>query len=311
LPPGSLIRIPTAWLKQKPAPVEVISSRGTVRWLSAGATEYQDVAAWQTLQMGDRLKTGESGFILLRFADGSTLQLEPNSELHFNYLSYDKDQGMVDTLLRLQRGSSQSKVQSKGLQQQRFQLETPAGIAAVRGTRFRNQLQLDSKQNSSLLTEVLSGKVAILKDNEEVEVSEGFGHIAIAGEPLAKPVSLPLAPQLSAWTSPQALPLTMQWPTVTGAAFYQLTIKNPGDASIVLQQLSVAPEQVLAGLADGDYLVVVQAINPQGLRGLESSQPLSVATPATENLAPESEEDGFNWMNVLHGLLLVGIIIGL
>ncbi|WP_197485969.1 FecR domain-containing protein, partial [Oleiphilus sp. HI0061] len=61
------------------------------------------------IRVGDEVAT-KKGNVLIEFADSSTIRLEENSNLVFNKLSHFGKTGMVDTRLRLKRGSLSTEV---------------------------------------------------------------------------------------------------------------------------------------------------------------------------------------------------------
>ena len=72
----------------------------------------------------------------MQFADQSELQVLPNSEVVLDKLSHHKHTGMVDTRIRLNSGSVNTRVEKQG-PDSHYEISTPAAITAVRGTAFR------------------------------------------------------------------------------------------------------------------------------------------------------------------------------
>lgn len=106
LVPGSTLRIPLAWLKQTPAPATVVAvaGRATVAFPDGPARAAQ---AGESLHAGAQLATGADSSLTLRFADGSTLVLQPNAQLVLDSVSVYAGGGMADTRLRLQQGRAE------------------------------------------------------------------------------------------------------------------------------------------------------------------------------------------------------------
>lgn len=93
-----------------------------------------DVISGETdLADGDTVSTDQAGLAELTFADGSFTRLGPASELVVTSL------GTVETprvALRLDVGSTWNRIQRAAAEEPRFEVETPVGVAAVRGTVF-------------------------------------------------------------------------------------------------------------------------------------------------------------------------------
>ena len=137
LAPGTKLRMPLSWLKSFAAPANLVSYSGEVQLRTAGTDSALAVSGKQKINIGDTLITSNNGSALIQFADGSTLLLQKNSEVKFNTLSSFGDTGMVDTQLRLQQGRIETRVKPLRNPDSRFEITTPAAVAAVRGTEFR------------------------------------------------------------------------------------------------------------------------------------------------------------------------------
>ena len=125
--------------------------------------------------MGDSVITAE-GAVLVQFADTSELAIQPNSEVLFNKLTAFGPAGMVDTHLRFAYGRGNARVQPQN-RGDRFRIQTPQGIAAVRGTEFR--VGHRSEENASN-SETLEGLVAFLRPDQNTDLPAGFGVAASA-----------------------------------------------------------------------------------------------------------------------------------
>lgn len=278
LPPGSVLKIPVAWLKNPPAPVLVKELKGEVFWQKSGSEQRLKLNLNDQLNKGDTVIT-EQGQLLLEFADGALMQVEKHTRIVFDRLRYVRgSKSLVDTYLRLNRGAAQTQI-TPGRHQYKFQIETPAGIAAVRGTQFRTQLSEASNDNS-LMTEVLRGRVAVSQDQQEVAVDAGFGLVSTAGEALAEPEKL-LPPVQIKTAALQAAPVDLQWAKLDAAQAYRVKVNLRGEKTSLQDQLLNTQQLQLAELADGQYQLQIQALAASGLQGELAEFDFVVATPLT------------------------------
>jgi len=126
MPTGIALHIPRAWLKQEVEQATVVSVSGEAS-RDGGAVKPGDVLA-----QGTQLTTRGDGFLTLKLADGSLVTLDPNSALTLERLTrYPSAAGQRDTLLHLQSGRVETRVQPQG-KAGRFQIRTPVAVSAVR-----------------------------------------------------------------------------------------------------------------------------------------------------------------------------------
>lgn len=267
LPPGMLINIPVAMLKQPPKLVVVEFTQGKAYVERAGAPQREVLKAGATLNMGSTVTTESDSSVLLRFADDTTFLLKANSEIKMDKLSAFEDTGMVDARINLDRGEGKVKVQRQSAEP-RFQIQTPSAVAAVRGTEFR--ISSDPAKNHTMRSSVLTGLIAVAAQAVELEVKAGFGTIAEAGKPPLPPRQLLPAP---AATAPGllSLPYTLNWSQLDDAVSYVLEIFEGNTTDKLLQSLELAANNyTFTGLDDGSYTVSVRGIDDIGLQGLNA-----------------------------------------
>lgn len=294
---GLVIRIPVEWLKQQPAPAVVRHVQGTVRLRQARQAQFKPLKAGQQLGIGDEIQT-LSGNTSIRFADGSTLQLNENSTLIFNTLTRYGDSGMVDTRTRLVNGSLSTEVKRQQ-QGDRYEIATPSAVAAVRGTQFR--LAADA---SSTRAEVTDGMVQLRTDRQTIPLSAGYG-ISIGGTRVMAPVSLLPAPSPSQLPRKiDRLPLTLDWQPVPGADHYIAEIYQSSASDAKVNSIRLGQTNwTLDQLNNGQYTLALRAVDGKGFQGMDFKADLQVeirAKPA-QPLSPADQErfeDGqplFRW----------------
>jgi hypothetical protein len=103
------------------------------------------------LQVGDKVKTSGSGALAFLMADGSMVKLGPNTEMT---LAASRADSKGENIFELVRGLFQAVVSKQG--DGSFSVRTPAGVAAVKGTKW----QIDAFPERSEV-KVLSGTVEV------------------------------------------------------------------------------------------------------------------------------------------------------
>ncbi len=311
LPPGSQVKIPVEWLKAPPVPAAVEFVRGQAflerrsgerKRVQPGAalgegetylsTRNQDMnrialTAGEQLYMGDRIITSD-GSVLLRFADNSSFLVRANSELVLARLSAHGQTGMIDTHMRLNRGSGRAKVNSRD-GKSRFRISTPAAIAAARGTEFSISAEGGENGTGSILrNEVLEGTVDVSAAGDVQAVGAGFGTIAEQGQPPRPPVKLLAATELNIAETVD-LPFTLSWTPVENAQTYLVDVFSGSTTEQLLRSSDTTRQQVhFADLPAGAYTFVVRAVDAIGLKGMPAQQSVQASlTLATPNLAAE------------------------
>ena len=266
--PGSQIRFPLEWLIEEPAVVRVVYARGDVRVEKAGAG-FEELSLGTELSIGARIVTGVHSYANVEFADGSTMQIGPESEVVFDTLSAYRDTGMVDSRVRIDRGAGSSKVEPQVGPGSVYRIATPLGVAAVRGTEFRTR-----SGSGASFVETVGGAVQFLAPTGNRDVNKGFGLKADASGVAVE--SLLEAPRLAA-LRPMGAHESLSWPALTGAVEYAVQVYAAADASQVLATARIPePRYALADLQTGSYVFGVRGIAASGLQGIEATQVLDV-----------------------------------
>lgn len=269
---GTALRIPVAWLVRQPAAVLVRAVSGTAQ---DGAG--QPLAIGDRIAMGARIRTGD-GFAVVAFADGSTLEIGPRSDVLFNILTAFGDTGMVDTHLRFYRGRGAARVVKRATGS-RFRIWTPSGIAAVRGTDFRVGTLAQPSVGSRV--ETLTGAVEFSTANATVPLPAGFGVLA-SPEGVTRESLLPAPTFVTAAQAVLGPTDVVQWQSVSDAARYSITLYAQGttqDVPVAAAE-TIDPQYGLSALPVGVYGVTVRAVSANGLEGYGTTQAVQrVAAP--------------------------------
>ncbi len=273
--PGTRLKFPIDILKHQPASATVSTLQGEAQIIKASGSE-QAVAVEAELHSGDRLQVGEHSTVMVRFADGSELLVLEGSDVVFDSLSAYGETGMVDTRIRLQSGQVDTRVKKRKGPGSRYEIITPAAVAAVRGTDFR--VAADSERPVGR-SEVLEGAVDVSGAGGSQRVPSGFGVLSEAGKPPGAPRPLLPAPDLS----PQQelldrLPLQFQWAALEKADAYRFQVAaSEAFDGLLANDKSPGTRGYVPDLPNGEYVLRVRGIDPDGLEGLNAMRRFTVA----------------------------------
>jgi hypothetical protein len=292
MPVGTSLRIPTKLLRMEPAPANVATATGT------GQAGGRSLAAGAALTEGSTVTTGDDGYISIRLADGSLLNLQPRSALKLESLRAHPSLGTYGTRLGLERGrvEVEAAAQRSGSRQL---LRTPGVLVAVRGTRYRAAAPSAERG----VVEVTEGQVGLgtAARARRIVLPAGYGVVATAGKLIGAPVPLPAAPDLSGISELQErVTIRVRFPAVPGAAAYRAQLAtDAGFQGVVAEQVAAANDFRFAGLPDGDYWLRVRGIDAGGIEGIDAVRALQLrARP--EPPFPSAPADGakFRGQNV-------------
>src|SRR5207248_26478 len=107
-----------------------------VQWAAAGAADWQAVPTRQDVRAGDRVRTGTGASARLVYFEGTAVEVETSTGLLVQRLERSPDGNIVTRLLQ-SAGTTVSRVVQLVDPAARFEVETPAATAFVRGTDLR------------------------------------------------------------------------------------------------------------------------------------------------------------------------------
>jgi len=287
LAPGSIIKIPLHWLKHQPQPAKIKSITGSVQIKRTTSSRYESLQADMQIRVGDEIVTRQ-GTVVIELADGSIIRLDEQSNLIFNRLSHFGKTGMVDTQLRLNRGSLTTDIPPlvKG---SRYEIKTPSAVAAVRGTEFR--LKSDSKGTR---VEVLEGSVEFTGEHGQVLVNAGQGASINTNTPRIELITLPRTPKTRlAKETINSLPAKIEWEQSQDAQAYQVRLtEKDKNGKLVQQSRQTQNALELNQIKNGDYELAVSNIDNNGYQGLDANSRITVEIKGiqAELKAPNDQE---------------------
>lgn len=127
---------PTASPGTSAPPGTISSPSGEVLVQKSGSTAWAEATAGMKLEVGDRLKTGNDGSALILFFEGSVMEVQADTEVQISELAIAAGTGSTTISLSQAVGNTVNRVQKLVDSASKYEVETPAGSAVVRGTIF-------------------------------------------------------------------------------------------------------------------------------------------------------------------------------
>lgn len=264
--PGSIVRLPVAWLKSTAAVATVSVAQGVVS-VRRGTDRLPSTAAGTEVLPGDVVETGAQSTLTLRFVDGSSVVVAPQSKVLIEKLLVYGKSGITETSLRIEEGGLDSSVKPKTqVSSTRYVVTTPVFNLGVRGTEFRARFDPSSKVAFS---EVLTGAVAAQGASSQVPIGAGFGTLALINTDPKPPIKLLDAPLLRGiGKTASRVPVNLSWESEKDASSYRAQVFT--DRSFqrqVVEGVFTQPVARWLTLPDGAYVLRVRSIDADGLEG--------------------------------------------
>jgi len=206
------IATPTPTITTTPSSIvpscTISSPAGTVQVQKKGSTAWTNAAAGTKLEAGDSLKTESDGSAVLLFFDGSSMEVKANSQILVSEMSIT---GTGSTSIGLNQivGSTINRVAKLVDSSSKYEVDTPAAVAVVRGTVF--DLVVDENGDTTIKSE--EDSVSFTASGVTVTVNQGFESNAPVG-------GTPSTPTISTTPTPTAAPTPTPTPTKTPTVGY-------------------------------------------------------------------------------------------
>jgi hypothetical protein len=281
LPPKSIIKIPKSWLIDHPTTALVIAVEGSV------LVTHQDSQLEEPLKVGDLLSHQDivrsmQGTAMIKFADDSRLLLKANSTIRMASLQFYDPSQLVNTRVELLKGRVKAQVEKLSNKNSRYEISTPAAVAAVRGTEFRvSRSENPITKTVEMRTELLTGALLVSSDTNQQEIISGQAVLAIEGEGVSEPVDLLPRPLMVLNESQViALPLLLTWKTIERAQSYKITLVSKD--SQVWEKTTQELELLIENIHPGQYQLLIRGIDAQGFEGRNRRLNLEMPEPDAE-----------------------------
>ena len=116
---------------------QVFSVSGTVEYAAPNSSSYAPLKKGASLEIGSTVRTGDDGIAVLVTTPGSAIQVGNSSVVKLNKLAFAKSGGDVtqrQAVLQLTTGVVSALIDPSTPKITDFQVQTPEGAAAARGT---------------------------------------------------------------------------------------------------------------------------------------------------------------------------------
>jgi hypothetical protein len=152
----------------------------------AGSDSWEKVEVQTRISEGDCINTSSDGCADIVFSEGNYTQIEPETEICLEKLFSDRN-GSVSVKFTQGLGRTVNRVEKLIDPASRFEVETSAAAAVVRGTVFNTEVD----QNGKTTVSVLDGVVYVIGQGQEVQVDAGWQTVINPGEPPSPPTRIP------------------------------------------------------------------------------------------------------------------------
>lgn len=159
---------------------------GTVEVQEEGTSEFRRAEDGEILKAGQRVRTGPDGRAVLTFYEGTTATLEPGTDVVIQALERSGDHGFF-TSLRQSAGITWNRVVKFADPASGYEVETAAGIAAVRGSAFMVSVEEDGTTG----IRVREGTVVARAEGQQVTVEAGMETSIVPGQSPSDPTQIP------------------------------------------------------------------------------------------------------------------------
>jgi VCBS repeat-containing protein len=226
-------------------------TEGEVFVMKASTDAWTEAEVGMALEVGDRIRTGDDSGAEITFFDGSSIELEAGTEIEI--LALDNPAGTDSRTITLGQtiGTTISRVTALLDPASSYEVETPTGVAAVRGSVMIVTVGGDG---TTLITNQ-GGSVYAIGQGVELEIPEGRTGIVVSGQE-PEIVNDPPVAQDDAASTDEDNPVTVGAPGVLSND----TDPDVGDALTVTGvDTSATVGAVHAWDADGSF-----TYNPEG-----------------------------------------------
>ncbi len=270
---GQEIRIPLSYTPSSETAI-VLFVKGKAMMIKESEPHKVVIIRGNKIHTGDQIITGRDGFVSLEFSSGSVINIQPDSRVSIVNIACEEQASDCVIELYSEKGDIQSRVKNRINQPVKFILDTPNGVAAVRGTVFDAGIR-----SYNTTAGVLEGAVDVESAGDKVEVENGFGIVSEKDKALDIPVPLLSRPDITRLPSRLTNGSLIQWLADPQAKSYQLLISKDQEGNeSVSQTMLEKPFYELEIEQGGDYYLAVRAIDRLNLKGLPRILPIHVVT---------------------------------
>jgi hypothetical protein len=263
--PGQRLIIPVRLLKSAPVNGRVVFIKGETTVQTAATAPLKPLQLNDMIRQGDLIRTGHESAVEIRYDQGTTFYLPPDSILELTTSQQKVTENILQQFL-LSAGRMVMKIRRATGAEPRIEIQTPAAVFLARGTEFRVSIDRTDAANS----EVLQGSVEAAAMSQTVIIQEGEGTRINKGEPPLKPRRLLPPPEfVNIQPVYDKLPLGLTVSPIENAVAYRVLLSKDEDGRNVVQEKIIRSAETLeiAGIENGTYYLQSRSIDELGLEG--------------------------------------------
>ncbi len=278
---AGLVLIPPVFSSEKSYSRDTVLSilSGEVMVMKGTGGEWTKAENGMKLATSDSVKTGADSYALITFFEGSTMTLEPNTEVTISELWRSEQTDSTRVRLGQKVGQTWNRIQKLTDSASTYEVETPAAVGSVRGTTIALAVEPDGQTSMS----VFEGEGRLRAEGIEIDLPTGMESSVVPGAPPSPASAIPtpasalrISVNPAAWMkvvdpegrSTGRVPPGIIVNQITGAItsgygsqtqFVEIPDPHDGIYSIVLRRPDAGPiNLVIEGLAnDGTGLVPI------------------------------------------------------
>lgn len=134
----------------------VTTVSGSVTYAAPNSLKFAPLTRGAVVEVGGTIRTGADGKVVIAAIPGSALRLGPNAELKLSTLQPATNGRQGKVTVELKSGSMSALIDAKQERKPDFQIKTPKGTAAARGTFYGV-----SVKDGEVYTAVREGEIGV------------------------------------------------------------------------------------------------------------------------------------------------------
>ena len=233
-------------------------TEGNVFVMKAGTDSWIEAQVGMSLEIGDIVKSGDGSSAEITFFDGSTIELQADTEVEVASLNISTDTGSTTISLKQAIGDTISRVTNLVDPASSYEIETPAGVAAVRGSIMITQViigDLNYEDGTTLITNKI-GNIWGIAQGVELNIPRWRICIIVPGQPPrliplwtpGRPPSEPITTDLSIGKSDSSDPVE---PGTNLIYTLRITNNGPSDSTGALVVDALPSDVTFVSATDG------------------------------------------------------------
>jgi len=154
-------------------------TEGNVSVMKAGTGNWVEAQVGMSVEAGDSIRTGDNSRAEITFSEGSTIELQAGTEIEIASLDISTDTGSTSIILEQTIGNIIFRVTKVVDPASRYEVETPTGVVAVRGS----AVQVYVIEDGTTWAINLEGDIWAVAQGVELQIPEGRQCVSRPGQP--------------------------------------------------------------------------------------------------------------------------------